>query len=72
MTKLQSDVLYFVTFCVEQYKQSKDISGEKALEIFDYYGVTNFLQENYQPLHTQSHQWILNEIDTYIQNHKEK
>ena len=29
-------------------------------------GVDNYLSDNYEVLHTQSHQWLVEEIDEYL------
>jgi hypothetical protein len=66
MSSKDENISYFVTFCVEQYKNAKCLKGEEALSLFDRYGVLDFLAENYEVLHTQSYQWILEEIDEFI------
>ena len=59
----------FLSFCIEQYKEAKGLSGEKAMNILLHSGVIDYLERNYEVLHTQSPQWILEEMDEYIQNH---
>ena len=59
----------FLSFCIEQYKEAKGLSGEKAMNILLNSGVIDYLERNYEVLHTQSPQWILEEMDEYIQNH---
>ena len=66
MVKRQQDISYFVSFCVEQYKHAKHLTGGEALAILDQYGVLDYLVENYEILHTQSHHWILEDIDEFI------
>ena len=63
--KLQ-DIAYFVSFCIEQYKNAKGITGEEAMNTLDKYGVLEYLEENFEILHTQSYQWILEDIDEFI------
>ena len=63
--KLQ-DIAYFVSFCIEQYKNAKGINGEEAMNTLDRYGVLEYLEENFEILHTQSYQWILEDIDEFI------
>ena len=62
------NISYFVAFCVEQYKNAKHLKGEDALSLLDQYGVLDYLADNYEVLHTQSYQWILEEIDELINN----
>ena len=63
--KLQ-DTAYFVSFCIEQYKNAKGMTGEEAMNTLDRYGVLEYLEENFEILHTQSYQWILEDIDEFI------
>ena len=60
------DIAYFVSFCIEQYKNAKGITGEEAMNTLDRYGVLEYLEENFEILHTQSYQWILEDIDEFI------
>ncbi len=66
MEKQQHDKVYFVSFCLEQYRTSKKISAEEAVRMFDKYGVMEYLRDCFEVLHTQSRQWILEEIDEFI------
>lgn len=66
MDKKKLDIAYFVSFCIEQYKTAKGLNGEDALKVLDTYGVLDYLSEHYEPLHTQSRQWILADIDNFI------
>lgn len=60
----------FLSFCIEQYKNAKGISGRQAMEILSDAGVLDYLERNYEVLHTQGHQWLLEEMDEYMQNHR--
>lgn len=51
---------------MEQYKHAKKLTGREAVARLDRYGVLDYLAENYEILHTQSHQWILEDIDEFI------
>ena len=66
MRSKAEDISYFVTFCIEQYKNAKHLGGEDALNLLDNYGILDYLAENYEVLHTQSYQWIIEEIDELI------
>lgn len=54
-------VSLFKTFCLEQYKEKHQISGMEALQLFDRNDVLSYLQECYEPLHTQGQVilWII-------------
>ena len=62
----QQDISYFVSFCIEQYKNSKHLTGDEAMRQLDSYGVLDYLANNYEMLHTQGHQWILEDIEEFI------
>ena len=64
--KKKQDIAYFVSFCIEQYKNAKGLTGAEAANVLDHYGVLEYLIEHYDTLHTQSHQWILEDIDEFI------
>lgn len=70
--KKQKDISYFVSFCIEQYKNQKQITGEQAMHELDRFGVLEYLAENYEVLHTQSRQWILEDIEEFIKIRQEK
>jgi len=66
MDKRDTDILYFLSFCIEQYKMYKGLSGSETMTLFDNKGVTTYLSEHFEVLHTQSAQWLIQEIDDYI------
>lgn len=66
MNKKNLDIAYFLSFCIEQYKEAKHLSGAEAAKIFDKYGVLEYLEKHFEPLHSQSRQWILEDIDEFI------
>lgn len=56
----------FVTFCIEQYKNYKGISGAKAMQILSDAGVIEYLATYYPALHLESSQWLLKEMDDLV------
>jgi len=70
MDKRKQDIAYFVSFCIEQYKTAKGMSGKDAMDLLDQYGVLEYLEKYYEPLHTQGKQWLLEEIDEFIKIRK--
>ena len=64
------DIAYFISFCIEQYKNDKGISGGEAMTILSKYGVLEYLAEHWEILHTQSRQWIIEDIDEFISARK--
>lgn len=65
-----SETSYFLAFCVEQYKHAHGMSGEEAMQRLDRYGVLDYLAKNYDVIHTQGADWIVADMDEYINNRK--
>ena len=72
MDREQQDIAYFISFCIEQYKNAKSMSGEEAMQLFSQYGVLEYLYDFFDVLHTQGHQWILADIDEFIQSRRKE
>lgn len=66
MDKKEQGIAYFLSFCIEQYKNAKGLTGAEAMTVLDKYGVLEYLEEHFEVLHTQNHQWILEDIDEFI------
>ncbi|MBQ3635551.1 MAG: DUF3791 domain-containing protein [Bacteroidales bacterium] len=66
MNKRNQDIAYFLSFCIEQYKEAKGLTGEEAMLRLSEYGVLEYLSENFEVLHTQSRQWLMEDVDEYI------
>ena len=71
MSQHTNDISLFLAFCIEQYKQRHNLTGEQAMQTLDQYGVLEYLEDCYEPLHTQSAQWILEDIDEFIEKRKQ-
>lgn len=70
MDKKEQDIAYFLSFCIEQYKNEKRMTGTEAMNFLNRYGVLEYLAEHFEILHTQSRQWILADIDEFIKIRK--
>jgi hypothetical protein len=66
MSERDADILYFVAFCLEGYKNKNALTGAAASELFDRHGIKEFLSDHYDILHTQGMPWILEEIEEKI------
>lgn len=64
------DIAYFLSFCMEQYKNKHQMSGEEIATLFEQYGVLSYLKDNFEVLHTQGHRWLMEEIDELIDKQK--
>lgn len=72
MSRNEKDVALFVAFCIEEYGAAKKMSGEQVLDLFSMYGLVDYLSEFYEVLHTQGRQWLIEEIDEFIEIRKKK
>ncbi|MCR4565159.1 MAG: DUF3791 domain-containing protein [Bacteroidales bacterium] len=66
MSKRDNDILFFVAFCVEAYKNKHGLSGEAVSVLFDRHAIKQYLSDHYDILHTQGMPWILEEIEEKI------
>ena len=60
----------FIIFCIENYKVYKSLTGKQTVELFERYGVFDYLREFYDVLHTTGHNYINNDIDIYLKTRK--
>ncbi len=65
---MNDKIIEFVSLCIETYKKKYEKSGQEILAIFDEYEVTEFLADGYDILHTQSIQYVMEEIEIYLKN----
>ena len=68
--KYTQDIAYFLSFCIEKYKEQERITGAEAVRRLAQWGVLPYLADNFEVLHTQSAQWILEDINEFIHLHK--
>lgn len=61
-----SEIAYFLSFCIEQYKQAHSLNGADAMRLLADRGVLEYLMDNYEAFHTQSHHWLIEEMDELI------
>ena len=64
--------LFFVSFCIEEYKAQHGMSGEEVVKLFEKYGVTDFLMDRFDVLHTLGRNMILADIDSFIETRRRK
>ena len=63
----QDTIAFFISFCVEIYKNAQGCSGAEAYATLSSAGALDYLEKNYETIHTQSHQWILKEIHEFME-----
>ena len=58
----------FLVYCTEQYKNAKGLSGRQVAELFNQYKVWEYIYSCFEALHTTGKNYIINDIDIYIQS----
>ncbi len=71
MNNVNKDITYFISFCIEQYMNNKSISETEVMNIFNKHKVLDYLCQHFEVLHTQSRQWLVEEIDEVIKKQQQ-
>ena len=50
MDKRKQDIAYFVSFCIEQYKNAKHLTSAEAIDLLSHYQVLDYLSDHYEIL----------------------
>lgn len=58
----------FLIFCIEQYRSAKNLTGKQVAKLFSEYGVYEYIVSCCEALHTTGINYIINDIDLYIQS----
>lgn len=56
----------FMIFCIEIFKKEIKLTGKEVYELFEKYGVLNYLHNGYDMLHTQGDRWLMNDIKDFL------
>ena len=67
---ISKEVFGFYTYWLENYAISKRISGLSAWTIFKESGADDYVIENYDLLHTQGLEYLLDDIQRFIKRRK--
>lgn len=59
----------FVVYCVETYKSRKKLDGKTAYGQLEKAGAIEYIDTNYDALHTFGDEQIVWNIDEFIKNH---
>lgn len=65
-----SKTLEFKVFCFEAYRAEKKLTGRETINLFKKYGVLDYLNTCYDVLHTTGRDYIIEDIDIFIENRK--
>ena len=63
-------VFEFYTYCLENYAARKQISGMRAWVVFKETGADEYIIDNYDLLHTQGLDYVLDGIQRFIDRRK--
>ena len=64
------EVFEFYTYCLENYVIRKQISGMRAWVIFKESGADKYVIDNYDLLHTQGLEYVLDDIQRFMTRRK--
>ena len=62
--------LRFVSFCIEEYKVRHGMTGGEVVKLFEKYGVTDYLMDGFDVLHTLGRNMILDDIEGFIETRR--
>ena len=57
----------FMVYCTEQYKAEKKLNGRQVAELFNQYRIWDYLYSCFEALHTTGTNYIVEDIDLYIE-----
>lgn len=63
-----SKELPFIILCIEEYKNSKHLTGKEVVDLFNKYLVFDYIRSFYEVLHTTGSKYIVNDLDVYIKS----
>jgi len=61
-----SRTLEFKAFCFEAYRAHHKMTGRATIQLFKKYGVLNYLHDCYDVLHTTGRDYLIEDIDIFI------
>ena len=65
---MDKEINDFIVFCMEYYKRENNLSGIEIYNLFNQYGVIDYLENGYEVLHTQGKDWLMSDIDCFLKN----
>ncbi len=60
----------FLIFCIEEYKFAKNLTGKQVIDLFQRYRVSEYIMSCFEALHTTGTNYIIEDIDLYIDARK--
>jgi len=62
----------FIAYCLEEYKDAKGMTGKEVMALFKKHNIIDYIITCYGALHTMGGLAIAEDIDSLIENIKEK
>lgn len=57
----------FIVYCIEEYKNEAGMNGKNVIDLFNLYRVIDYIGDYYEVLHTAGRQYIIDDINIYIE-----
>ena len=57
----------FLVFCLEMYKAAKHMTGREVIALFKQYAVSDYVLSCYEALHTTGTNYIVEDIDLFVE-----
>lgn len=67
MTK-ETKISEFIIFCIEMMAEKHGVSGRRVADCFENEGIIGYLSENYLTLHSMGKEWLMEDIEKYLEN----
>jgi hypothetical protein len=67
---IPNEVFEFYTYCLENYATSKQMSGMRTWIMFKESGADCYIIDNYDLLHTQGLEYVMDDIQRFINRRK--
>jgi len=67
-----SDNVEFITYCIEEYKSAKGMTGKEVITLFKKHNIIDYIVKCYGALHTMGGLAIVEDIDAIIEGEKGK
>ncbi len=64
------DKTNFIVYCIEEYKDAAGLNGKSVIDLFNRYGVIDYIRNYYESLHTTGRQYIVEDIRMYLEARK--
>jgi hypothetical protein len=68
---MMDEKIDFLVYCIENYKNVKGLKGRETIGLFNKYRVLDYINASYEALHTTGKEYIINDLDIYINARKQ-